>query len=85
MSLLLIAAWNSDVFVVDTCPYDTFRDIAKNLQLTTIAEFVEDAGTAHILCDLETDGVQGRFWVPCSGKTIVVQIGQFSKLRKYSH
>ncbi|GAO37356.1 hypothetical protein SCT_2777 [Sulfuricella sp. T08] len=34
-------------------------DIAKDLQLTTIAEFVEDADTADILCELEIDWAQG--------------------------
>ena len=37
-------------------------DIAKDLQLTTIAEFVEDADTADILCDLEIDWAQGYFF-----------------------
>lgn len=37
-------------------------DIAKDLQLTTIAEFVEDADTAHILCDLEIDWAQGHYF-----------------------
>ncbi|BAN36123.1 hypothetical protein; putative EAL, GGDEF, GAF domains [Sulfuricella denitrificans skB26] len=37
-------------------------DIAKDLQLTTIAEFVEDADTADILCELEIDWAQGYFF-----------------------
>lgn len=37
-------------------------DIAKDLQLTTIAEFVEDADTAGILCELEIDWAQGYFF-----------------------
>jgi len=37
-------------------------DIAKDLQLTTIAEFVEDADTAAILCELEIDWAQGYFF-----------------------
>jgi diguanylate cyclase len=34
-------------------------DIAKDLELITIAEFVEDAETADILRDLEIDWAQG--------------------------
>ncbi len=37
-------------------------DIAKDLQLTTIAEFVEDADTADILCELGIDWAQGYFF-----------------------
>ncbi len=37
-------------------------DIAKDLQLTTIAEFVEDADTADILCELEIDWAQGYYF-----------------------
>lgn len=37
-------------------------DIAKDLQLTTIAEFVEDADTAEILCELGIDWAQGYFF-----------------------
>jgi diguanylate cyclase (GGDEF)-like protein len=37
-------------------------DIAKDLQLTSIAGFVEDAETADILCDLEIDWGQGYFF-----------------------
>jgi diguanylate cyclase (GGDEF)-like protein len=34
-------------------------DIARDLQLITVAEFVEDEETAGILCDLEIDWAQG--------------------------
>ena len=37
-------------------------DIAKDLQLITVAEFVEDVDTANILCDLEIDWAQGYFF-----------------------
>ncbi len=37
-------------------------DISKDLQLVSIAEFVEDAETADILCDLEIDWAQGYFF-----------------------
>lgn len=37
-------------------------DIAKDLQLTTIAEFVEDAETAEILRDIGIDWAQGYFF-----------------------
>ena len=37
-------------------------DIAKDLELITIAEFVEDADTADILCDLEIDWAQGYYF-----------------------
>jgi diguanylate cyclase (GGDEF)-like protein len=37
-------------------------DIAKDLQLITIAEYVEDADTADILCELEIDWAQGYFF-----------------------
>lgn len=37
-------------------------DIAKDLQLTTVAEFVEDADTADILRELEIDWAQGYFF-----------------------
>ena len=38
------------------------NDIAKDLDLTTIAEFVEDADTADILCELGVDWAQGYFF-----------------------
>jgi EAL domain-containing protein (putative c-di-GMP-specific phosphodiesterase class I) len=37
-------------------------DIAKDLQLTTVAIFGEDDDTANILCDLEIDWAQGYFF-----------------------
>ena len=37
-------------------------DISKDLQLTSIAEFVEDADTADILCELGIDWAQGYFF-----------------------
>ncbi|MHB1677996.1 MAG: putative bifunctional diguanylate cyclase/phosphodiesterase [Sulfuriferula sp.] len=37
-------------------------DIAKDMQLISIAEFVEDAETADILCELEIDWAQGYFF-----------------------
>lgn len=37
-------------------------DIAKDLELITIAEFVEDADTADILCEMEIDWAQGYFF-----------------------
>lgn len=37
-------------------------DIAKDLQLISIAEFVEDEETVEILCDLEIDWAQGYFF-----------------------
>jgi diguanylate cyclase len=37
-------------------------DIAKDLQLTTVAEFVEDADTADILRELGIDWAQGYFF-----------------------
>ena len=38
------------------------NDIAKDLELITIAEFVEDADTADILCDIGIDWAQGYFF-----------------------
>jgi diguanylate cyclase (GGDEF)-like protein len=38
------------------------NDIAKDLDLITIAEFIEDAETADILCDLGIDWGQGYFF-----------------------
>lgn len=38
------------------------NDIAKDLNLTTVAEFVEDAETADILCDLGVDWAQGYYF-----------------------
>ncbi|MHB1174421.1 MAG: putative bifunctional diguanylate cyclase/phosphodiesterase [Sulfuriferula sp.] len=37
-------------------------DIAKDLQLISVAEFVEDEETVEILCDLEIDWAQGYFF-----------------------
>ena len=37
-------------------------DIAKDLELITIAEFVENADTADILCDIGIDWAQGYFF-----------------------
>ncbi len=37
-------------------------DIAKDLDLITVAEYVEDADTANILCDLEIDWAQGHYF-----------------------
>jgi diguanylate cyclase (GGDEF)-like protein len=37
-------------------------DIAKDLELITVAEFVEDAETADILRDLEIDWAQGNYY-----------------------
>lgn len=38
------------------------NDIAKDLELITIAEFVEDADTANILCDIGIDWAQGYYF-----------------------
>lgn len=38
------------------------NDIAKDLDLITVAEFVEDADTADILCDIGIDWAQGYFF-----------------------
>lgn len=38
------------------------NDIAKDLNLMTVAEFVEDAETADILCDLGADWAQGYYF-----------------------
>ncbi len=37
-------------------------DIAKDLNLITVAEFVEDADTANILCDIGIDWAQGYYF-----------------------
>ncbi len=44
-------------------------DIAKDLELTSIAGFVEDADTADILCELGIDWAQGYFF----GHPVLVQ------------
>ncbi len=38
------------------------NDIAKDLGLITVAEFVEDADTANILCDIGIDWAQGYYF-----------------------
>ncbi len=47
-------------------------DIAKDLQLTTVAEFVEDADTADILRELEIDWAQGYFF----GRPVLAKHGK---------
>ena len=47
-------------------------DIAKDLQLTTIAEFVEDADTADILRELEIDWAQGYLF----GRPVLAEPGK---------
>jgi len=47
-------------------------DIAKDLQLISIAEFVEDADTAEILHELEIDWAQGYYF----GRPVLAKNGQ---------